>query len=87
MIIKELEKEFAEFYGSDYEVVLPRSILIIRDDYPSTHCSGANGYITKVRFHEGEIEFYVDWWSGGWTSKPKASWRAKILALKQALEW
>ncbi|MBP5722866.1 MAG: hypothetical protein J6X18_04745 [Bacteroidales bacterium] len=76
---------FAEKYGSNFEVTLPKTVCILKDDYPSTHCSGSNAYITKVRFHAGKIEYYVDWWKYGWNASPDATYAQKKKAVLSAL--
>ena len=60
-----IEEKFKEKYGNN-EVELPVSILTIRDNYPSSFCSGSNGYLTKVRIRNDEFEFYHNWWAYGW---------------------
>ena len=63
--IERLVSQFCQKYG-DKEVEFIGRLMTIRDDYPSTFCSGSNGYLTEVRVKDGHFEFYHDWWCYGW---------------------
>ena len=72
-------------YGIGNEIKIPNPILTIKDNYPSTHCSGNNGYITKLRINKEtmKLEYYHDWWDYGWFSD---NYKSKVKsALKQLL--
>lgn len=63
--IERLINQFCQKYDNK-EVEFSGRVMTIRDDYPSSHCSGSNGYLTKVRVKDGHFEFYHDWWRYGW---------------------
>lgn len=83
--LQELTEEFVGKYGADNIVTLNKPVCIIHDDFPSSHSSGANGYITKVRFHNDKIEYYVNWWDGGWKTKPDCSTNSLKKVLRLAI--
>lgn len=65
--MKYLTEEFFKKFGNQ-EIILPRQIMVIRDDYAGPFSSGSNGYITKLRINPStkELEYYLSWWAYGW---------------------
>jgi hypothetical protein len=79
------EKQFFGKYGNN-EIELPKPICVIKDNYPSPFSSGANGYITKLRIHNNQLEYYLDWWNYGWYPTTDHKYDEAIeLALNMAL--
>ena len=54
-------------YGNK-EIELPKEVLTIYDSYANFFSSGTNGYLTKARIRNNQLEFYHDWWAYGWFS-------------------
>lgn len=65
--MKYLTEEFFKKFGNE-EIILPRKIMVIRDDYAGPFSSGSNGYISKLRINPStkELEYYLSWWAYGW---------------------
>ena len=65
--MKYLTEEFFKKFGNQ-EIILPREIMVIRDDYAGPFSSGSNGYISKLRINPStkELEYYLNWWAYGW---------------------
>lgn len=66
--IEQLKNLFVKKYGENTEVTLPSKICIIYDDFADPYSSGANGYMTKLRVVNGNLEYYKDFWDYGWRS-------------------
>lgn len=83
--IEEYTELFKAKYGIGNEVEVPIPVMTIKDDYPSTFCSGTNGYINKLRINKDthKLEYYHDWWCYGWFTD---DYQEQVLAaLKQAI--
>lgn len=81
--IEELKNLFIRKYGKNTEVTLPTPICIIRDNFPSPHSSGSNGYMSKLRFVDGKLEYYKDFWDYGWYSDTQTLRKFAEMALMQ----
>lgn len=61
-IFAALYAEFKKTFTEDEEVILKTPVIYVND----SRCG--SGSIDKVRIHDGEVEFYYNYWGGGWNS-------------------